>query len=169
MLLFFAAASCAFASDHEPREERVLERVFLDPDWREDEIEFPALPRPSDLVRFEPNEPGSPHEYFLDRRSYSIGGDGVARFTVVVRSRSGVDNLFYEGVRCATGEHRSYGFGLPEGGGFRARRGGGWRAVSRHGPPDHRRVLVRELVCDETASPVPWRTLARRLAARLPG
>jgi hypothetical protein len=46
--------------------------------------------------------------YGIDPASLAITGDGVVRYVVVASSPSGAVNAFYEGVRCATAEMKTY-------------------------------------------------------------
>jgi hypothetical protein len=48
-------------------------------------------------------------KFGVDPATIAITGDGVVRYVVVAQSRSGgAVNAFYEGVRCATEEMKTY-------------------------------------------------------------
>ncbi len=47
----------------------------------------------------------------IDGESIAVGADGVVRYTLVVRSPSGAQNVSYEGLRCASAERRLYAVG----------------------------------------------------------
>ncbi len=47
-------------------------------------------------------------KYGLDPSALTIGSDGVVRYVVVAFSPGGSVNAFYEGLRCATGEVKTY-------------------------------------------------------------
>lgn len=71
---------------------------------------MPAAPAFSEdrLIRFEVN-PDSALIYGIDSQTLSISAaDRVVRYVVVVRSPSGGRNVFYEGIRCPTGEMKTY-------------------------------------------------------------
>ena len=46
--------------------------------------------------------------YGVDPATIVITGDGVVRYVIVASSPSGTVNAFYEGVRCATAEMKTY-------------------------------------------------------------
>lgn len=78
--------------------------------WREIEASLPAYPRPENLVAFEVSA-ATRNRHFLDAASLSVGEDGVVRYTVVVRTAGGAENVSFEGMRCDTGERKLYAFG----------------------------------------------------------
>lgn len=48
-------------------------------------------------------------QFGVDMRTVTITGDGIVRYVVVARNRSGdAVNAFYEGVRCKTSEMKTY-------------------------------------------------------------
>ncbi len=51
---------------------------------------------------------GSSLTYGIDPETLSVGQDGVVRYVMVARSRSGALNVFYDGVRCQTAEVKTY-------------------------------------------------------------
>jgi hypothetical protein len=55
------------------------------------------------------------NHFFIDGESINIGDDGVVRFTMVVKSPSGAENISYEGIRCETTEQKFYAFGRRDG------------------------------------------------------
>lgn len=117
--------------------------------WREDKVGYPAMPQPSGLVSID--IPGSSVEYALDRKSLSVGGDEVTRYTIAVAS-AGARNVLYEALRCSTREFRTIGF---------ASSSGDWRPLNRSRwqrirPSDFRWVLWNEVLCNESGN---WRTV----------
>jgi hypothetical protein len=93
-----------------------FERDFDEPGkpWTEVEAKMPAYPKESGLIHFYVSAV-SPHRHFVDYPSVTVGEDGVVRYTVVVRTAGGAENVTYEGMRCATGERKLYGFGHANG------------------------------------------------------
>lgn len=48
-------------------------------------------------------------KFGVDPKTMSVTGDGVVRYVVVAHRETGnTTNAFYEGVRCATGEYKTY-------------------------------------------------------------
>ena len=79
-----------------------------DPDWKESA----ALPPPAfDFGKLIPftGAVSSPLVYGVDPASIRISKeDGVVRYVLVATGSSGARNVIYEGIRCATGEFKTY-------------------------------------------------------------
>lgn len=88
-------------------------------EYVEREVKLPPLPKEGNLLSFEPSAANN-NRFFVDADSISIGDDGTVRYTLVVRSPSGAENVSYEGIRCETTEQKFYAFG---------RRDGTWSSV----------------------------------------
>lgn len=82
--------------------------------WQEIQAQLPATPKQENLVPFTVSET-SPHHYYVDRASISVGADGVVRYTMVIHTAGGAENVSYEGMRCDTVEAKIYAFGRPDG------------------------------------------------------
>ena len=78
--------------------------------WEEIEARLPPFPKPENLDSFFVSAT-TDNKFMVDRESISVGADGVVRYTLVVLSASGAQNVSYDGLRCATGERRLYAFG----------------------------------------------------------
>jgi hypothetical protein len=78
------------------------------------EVKLPPMPIAANLLQFEPSAASS-NRFFVDAESILIGADGIVRYTLVVRSPSGVDNVSREGMRCDTRERKVYAFGRSDG------------------------------------------------------
>lgn len=119
------------------------------PDWQESD----APPPPSfDLQRLIPVElpVHLTLRYGVDPATITVTGDGVVRYVIVASSPRGAVNAFYEGVRCATAEMKTY-----------ARyTGGAWHAVAS---PDWTRI--RDMSSRHTAE-VAGQGLCRGRAPR---
>jgi hypothetical protein len=81
------------------------EKPWVEQDWR-----LPAFPKAENLVRV-PLESMKSFEVAIDATSIDIGQDGVIRYVMVARSRSGGENISFEGIRCETRERKSYAIG----------------------------------------------------------
>jgi len=99
-MALFATLSSAESFDNE-YEERP---------WAEIEVQLPAFPEKDKLITFRVGAVTDVN-YLIDSNSLSVGSDGVIRYTLVVVSSSGAQNISYEGLRCATAERRYYAFG----------------------------------------------------------
>lgn len=102
LFLLLCSSSCVLAAgfDSEYEEKR----------WEEIEAQIPPFPRPDSLVSFYVSA-STDNQFMVDRDSISVGADGVVRYTLVVTSSSGAQNVSYEGLRCLSAERRLYAFG----------------------------------------------------------
>src|SRR3954454_12578900 len=134
-----------------------------DKTWAELRVQLPAYPEAKNLLPFDPG-PASNNLHYIDAPSIAVGGDGVIRYTLVIKSRTGATNVTYEGMRCATDgeresprldllilkfqvtEKRLYAIGR-EDGAWEPMRGSKWEEledISRHYP---QRALARYFFC----------------------
>jgi hypothetical protein len=78
-----------------------------DPDWKELDAPPPPAFELSRLLPFEVSA-GSTLKFGIDPATLQLGSDGILRYVVVARSSTGTVNAMYEGLRCSTGEVRTY-------------------------------------------------------------
>src|SRR5450631_3218972 len=86
------------------------------------EVKLPAMPKAENLLPFEAGAASS-NRFFIDAQSILVGDDGIVRYTLVIRSASGAENVSYEGMRCETVEQKYYAFGRRDGSWSSARTG----------------------------------------------
>ncbi len=77
------------------------------PDWAEANVPPPPAFRMNKLVEVELEVKGN-LRYGVDPATLSIGKDGVVRYVMVAYSPGGAMTAMYEGIRCGTGEFRTY-------------------------------------------------------------
>ena len=87
---------------------------FEEKPWVEIEVQLPAFPQNENLVPFKVGA-ASDTQFKIDSKSLSVGADTVIRYTLIVVSSAGAENISYEGMRCTTGERRFYAFGRADG------------------------------------------------------
>jgi len=107
----------------------------------------PAFPTSKTLLPVEV-QASSAFRYFIDGATLSVDlKTGIVRYTLVARSPSGVDNVTYEAIRCATAEYRVYYLGHPDGtwGG----RPAGWGLISQSRQVYYGR-LYRDYFCPQS-------------------
>ncbi len=116
--------------------------------WQEQNETLPELPKPHNLIPLQVVSRGyDNYRYAIDSASLSIGEhDGVRRFTVVIQSSSGVRNLRHEGIRCETGEYKTYAYAVGDGD-FRLQKTAKWRAIEKEGSGRYRYDLFEEYFC----------------------
>lgn len=83
-------------------------------------VELPPYPKEENLQSFFVS-PTATHTFMIDLPSVSIGKDGVIRYTLVSKSRTGAINISHEGIRCRTQDRKSYAFGRTNGDWVRSR------------------------------------------------
>lgn len=83
-------------------------------------VELPPFPKEENLKSFYVS-PTSTHTFMIDLPSVSIEKDGVIRYTLVSKSRTGALNISHEGIRCHTLDRKSYAFGRSNGDWVRSR------------------------------------------------
>jgi len=88
--------------------------------WIEIQAQIPPYPKPQNLIKFEAGA-ASPHQFYIDSQSISVGGDGAVRYTLVIRTAGGATNVSFEGMRCDTREQKYYATGRGDGSWARAR------------------------------------------------
>jgi len=98
----------------------------------------------------------SDFRYYVDWGSVSAGDDRIVRYVLVARSPEGVDNVSFEGLRCASAEQRLYALARRDHSWTAAL--GTWRPVSS---PRHV-SLVRDYFCPQSE---PIRTAAEGILA----
>ena len=143
-------------SDWELRNEARLGRENAD---LEVVTRFPAFPRRENLIEFKVLDSDG-FGFFVDRSTLAVGDDGMVRYVLVARSPSGVENVSYEGLRCASAEFRRYALGRPD---------ATWRASASPLQPLARpwhQVLHHEFFCPQN---LPLRTAAEGVQALVEG
>lgn len=139
--------------------------LFSDPDpnWQEQAAELPAMPHSADLIPLAvPARAGQ--RLFIDARSLEVGADGVVRYTLLVQSASGAENLTREGLHCARWSWRLYA--RAEGGQWRLARppspqgsesgtqASPWQPLGEGAGHPYRMVLARDYFCEGGVPPV---------------
>ena len=113
--------------------------------WKEIEARIPAYPKPENLLPFEGGG-ASPHRYFIDAQSLSIGEDAVVRYTLVIRTAGGATNVSFEGIRCEERQHKYYATARADGTWVRARKPQ-WRPIEAREINRHHNVLYQDYLC----------------------
>ncbi|MBI3042826.1 MAG: CNP1-like family protein [Betaproteobacteria bacterium] len=113
--------------------------------WKEIEAKIPPYPATASLVAFDAGG-ASPHRFFVDARSLSIGDDGVVRYTLVIKTAGGATNVTFEGIRCDTRQQKVYALGRADGSWARARNPE-WRRIEYHDVNRHHITLYADYFC----------------------
>ena len=136
------------------------EMLLNERDWQEKGIRLPEFPHPDRLVEFYVSAATS-FRFFIDPQTLSIGDDGVVRYVLVARSASGVENIRFEGIRCATGELKQYATGRSDAS-WAARLDAEWVPIEPKTVNRQHQALRRQYFCPQG---VPIRTAAEGIDA----
>jgi hypothetical protein len=132
--------------------------------WQEIQAQLPAAPKPDNLIEVKLDS-STRNKLLIDTASLSAGGDGVVRYTAIVRSPAGAQNISFEGLRCETGERKLYAFGRTTGkdaGEWSRNRYAKWEPIQARQAGNHQRELFFHYLCTvNTRRDVP--TLLRLL------
>lgn len=117
--------------------------------WQEVEAQLPNYPKSEGLIPLHVSNT-TRHQHYIDPDSLSSGEDGVVRYTVVIRTAGGAQNVSFEGLRCVSGERKLYAFGHAgtQGGGHWTRnRHARWEPVQARLESSYQRELFFHYFC----------------------
>ncbi|MEO6322321.1 MAG: CNP1-like family protein [Polaromonas sp.] len=136
--------------------------VAEEPEWKESGVPPPPAFNVDKLVTFEVSL-NSSLVFGVDPASISISrSDGVVRYVMVASNASGARNVMYEGIRCATGEFKTYGRYSP-GGRWDMVNNAEWRTMFGNMPSKHALRFAQAGACDNAALPASVNVLVGRL------
>jgi hypothetical protein len=118
-----------------------------DKPWVELAAQLPPPSKAENLIEFNVSS-ATRNRHFIDTASISVGEDQVVRYTVVIDAAGGARNVLFEGMRCATAEHRIYAYGQPDGNWTRARKSG-WENIKLRSLLSHRKALFEDHFCPD--------------------
>ena len=136
--------------------------IFEDREWNESTAPPPPAFNVEKLVTFEVS-PNSELVFGVDPASVNISqSDGVVRYVMVASKVGGARNVMYEGIRCATGEVKTYARYLSTGR-WDMVKNPEWRTMFGYTPSKHSLRFARSGACDGTALPASVAELVNRL------
>jgi hypothetical protein len=150
-LLLFAAAAAG-------------QLIDIDPDWKETEVPPPPAFRTDRLIRLEmPRYLAT--QFGVDPQTLQVTPDGLVRYVIVARAPGGTSHAMYEGLRCQTGEVKTYArYGSNAS--WSLVRDPQWRALSSNQASAHSLALARQGACDgRAAAAANAATIIRNLTA----
>lgn len=113
--------------------------------WVERAVELPPYPKSGNLIEFEGGV-ASGNRFYLDAPSISVGSDGVVRYTLVIKSAGGAENVSHEGIRCEMRQQKYYVFGRRDGTWSNALRSE-WRRIESKDLNQQHGVLYANYFC----------------------
>ena len=133
-----------------------------DPDWKETEVPPPPAFDVGKLVVFEVSR-NSQLVYGVDPATIQISEkDSLVRYVMVATSASGARNAMYEGIRCSTGEFKTYARASSDGK-WNHVKDPQWRSVFDNMPSKHALRFARAGACDGAAPAPSVNSLISRL------
>lgn len=126
--------------------------------WQEIQAKLPAMPKPEHLHEIEVS---GRHRYFVDLASLTASDDGVVRYTLLVRTAGGAENVDYEGMRCSSGEIKVYAFGHPDGTWSRNKYAG-WARIEARRDDSYQKELFFHYFCT-VDGPADMKTIRRAI------
>jgi hypothetical protein len=90
-------------------------------------------------------------QFGVDPGTLAIGSDGLVRYVVVARNNAGSTTAIYEGLRCVTGEVKTYAR-QTSGGPWVMVKTPQWQALTARLPSKHAAVLAHQGVCDSQST-----------------
>lgn len=157
------AAGQAWAESANPYRMGGGDEGFLaeDPEeWKEAVVALPPYPKKGDLMEL-PSDVDR-YDLFIDAKNLTLGEDGVTRYTLVIRSNSGAENVFFEGLRCVASEYRGYGYGTSDGKVHEFAQPE-WKPVRTGDVFGFRFDLARFYFCDSRTLPLPKEKILDRI------
>lgn len=116
-----------------------------DDEWKELGTTPPVYPVPAALVKFPTS--WTTHDVLIDTATLNIAADSIVRYTLVIKTSGGAENVSYEGLRCETGQRRVYAFGRRDGTWVVARNSD-WRPIVDTRANRHYFEFWRDVFCD---------------------
>jgi len=114
-------------------------------EWKEQALVLPPYPQEKRLIPVDVGRYDYPYRVLIDSASLSVGKDRLIRYTVVLRSESGVDNVSFEGVQCPGRKYKRYAYG--ESGRFHILPEKKWAFIRSSRQDIYRAVLAEDYFC----------------------
>jgi len=118
----------------------------VDPQWSESEVPAPPAFSKDKLIPI--NMPNYISVRLgVDPGTVAITPDGVVRYVVVAVSESGSAHAMYEGIRCASGEVKTYAH-FSSNGPWTSAQNPQWQDLNGNLPSKHALALAKQGVCE---------------------
>lgn len=122
-----------------------------DPDWKELEVPPPPAFNKDKLIPID-MPPYVTLKFGVDPTSLAISKDGIVRYVMVATNSTGSVNAMYEGIRCASGEFKTYSR-FNSSGQWTAVKDPQWRPLNDNNTSKHALALARNGACNERSAP----------------
>ncbi len=121
--------------------------------WKEGASTLPEYPDETDLLEVDGPPKYSNYHYFIDGKTLTTDATGVVRFALIIRSPSGSDNAFYDGIRCTENQIKHYAYGSTDTKGkkkFVGRSNAHWGAFRGKGVNAYAAIFATNYFCDHS-------------------
>lgn len=130
-------------------------------DWKEEAVPPPPAFDAGKLLTFDVLQASS-LSFGVDPATLRLSKDGVLSYVMVATSASGARNVLYEGIRCVTGEVKTYARYSPSGTWALVAQPE-WRSMFDNMPSKHALAFARAGACDNAAQASSVDELIRQL------
>lgn len=116
-------------------------------DDRDAEIDWstPVWPLTDKLIPVDVGRINFPFSLMIDPDSLKVNKGRLIQYTVVLRSKGGVDNVSFEAIRCSRGQYKRVAYG--SGGEFHVIGQPTWKFYSDSGVDRYRQLLANKFFC----------------------
>ncbi len=133
--------------DQMPNASDIPEDQIEEYKWEEGKVKLPDYPEDDNLQEFIVDGADNRFEYFIDTKSLSSNDNNyLVLYTLVIRSASGAENVFFEGIRCDSEEFKTYAFGTGDGK-LKPLREPQWRPIENLKHIKYRKDLYDHYLC----------------------
>ena len=148
--LFLVVSYISFGEYHDDYGQDYMTKGMKFHKFKEQSVKIPFYPNPKNYIPLE--IPYAHVKYFIDAKSVSVGKkDRVARYTVIIRSRSGANNVYFEGIRCDSKQYRTYAYYNNADKKPKLMLNSQWQTIQGVSSYKYRKVLYDMFVCNDSA------------------
>jgi len=119
---------------------------FEDYIWKEGKTGLPDYPVDKNLLAIQGPSEYQNYQYLIDVKNLRADPDGVVRYTIVISAPSGSQNVMFEGLRCSSGEYKTYAYGNANR--FIKKKTISWRRVNSRNVMGYTRSLADNYFCN---------------------
>lgn len=119
--------------------------------WKEGSNQLPDYPQDNDLLEVSGPPAYRNYQYLIDGKTLSVGADGVVRYSIVIRSPSGADNVMFDGIRCTSSQIKNYAYGSTDMDGkkkFIQKQSATWKPFQSSGITGYAPILTANYFCN---------------------
>lgn len=140
--------------------------AYIEPEKKpERPLVLPPYPDSDKLIQVDLKLRDFPFTFWIDPASLDVDEEGVIRYTAVLRSASGAENVVYEGIRCTRRQYRRYAYGAQ--GRFHLVGKSQWQFLRPVSQDRYRATLIDEYFCPLPSGDTRAQIL-RKLKTRYP-